>query len=86
MLPVSPVFHTEVTVRIGLKTQLEWEHPYHKIRCHLTSELRTVQLKYFKYFKYFNYHPNSWHTLSSIDREIYGLLNTTTITTKVRTT
>ena len=25
--PVSPVFHIVVTVRIGLKTQLEWEHP-----------------------------------------------------------
>ena len=33
MPPVSPVFHTEVTVRIGIKTQLEWEHPFHKIRC-----------------------------------------------------
>ena len=33
MSPVSPQFHTEVTVRIGLKTQLEWEHPFHKIRC-----------------------------------------------------
>ena len=32
--PVSPVFHNLATVRIGLtKTQLEWEHPFHKIRC-----------------------------------------------------
>ena len=31
--PVSPVFHTVVTVRIGLKTHLEWEHPFHNIRC-----------------------------------------------------
>ena len=35
MSPFSPEFHTEVTVRIGLKTHLEWEHPFHKIRCNL---------------------------------------------------
>ena len=29
--PVSPVFHTVVTVRIGLKTKLEWEHPFQNI-------------------------------------------------------
>ena len=34
MSPVSPVFHNVVTVRIGLKTQLEWEHPFHIIRCY----------------------------------------------------
>ena len=33
MSPVSPVFHTVVTVRIGLKTQSEWEHPFHNTRC-----------------------------------------------------
>ena len=32
MSPVSPVFHTVVTVRISLKTQLEWEHPFRRIR------------------------------------------------------
>ena len=31
MSPVSPVFYTVVTVRIGLKTQLEWEHPFYNI-------------------------------------------------------
>ena len=34
MSPVSPVFHTVVTVIIGIKTQLEWEHPFHNIRCY----------------------------------------------------
>ena len=29
--PVSQVFHTVVTVRIHLKTQLEWEHPFHRV-------------------------------------------------------
>ena len=33
MSPGSPVFHSVVTVRIGLKTQLECEHPFHRIRC-----------------------------------------------------
>ena len=33
MSPVSLVFQTVVTVRIGLKTQLEWEPPFHNIRC-----------------------------------------------------
>ena len=33
MSPASPVFHTVVTVRIGLKTQLEWEHPFNNKRC-----------------------------------------------------
>ena len=32
MPPVSPVFLTVVTVRIGLKTELEWEHPFRKIK------------------------------------------------------
>ena len=32
MSPVSPVFHTLVTLKIGLKTQLEWEHQFHQIR------------------------------------------------------
>ena len=32
MSPISPVFHTVVTVRIGLKTQLEWENPFYNIR------------------------------------------------------
>ena len=27
--PVSPVFHTVVTVRIGLKTQLQQKHPFY---------------------------------------------------------
>ena len=31
MSPVSPVFHTVVTVRIGLKTQLELEHQQHQL-------------------------------------------------------
>ena len=31
LLPISQVFHTVVTVRIGLKTQLEWEHSFNKI-------------------------------------------------------
>ena len=31
MSQVSPVFHSVVTVKIGLKTQLEWEHPFPKI-------------------------------------------------------
>ena len=31
MSPVSPVFHTEATVRIVLKTYSEWEHPFHNI-------------------------------------------------------
>ena len=31
--PVSPVFHTVVTVRIHLKTQLEWEQSFHRVRC-----------------------------------------------------
>ena len=31
MSPVSPVFLTVVPVQIGLKTQLEWEHPFHRI-------------------------------------------------------
>ena len=30
MSPVSPVFHT---MRIGLKTKLEWDHPFYRIRC-----------------------------------------------------
>ena len=29
MSPVFPVFHIVVTVRIGLKTKLELEHPFH---------------------------------------------------------
>ena len=33
MSPVSPVFHTVVKVRIVLKTQLEWEHPFLRIIC-----------------------------------------------------
>ena len=33
MSPVSPVFHTAVKVRIGLKTQLDWRHPFHIILC-----------------------------------------------------
>ena len=33
MSPVSPVLHTAAIVRIGLNTQSEWEHPFHKIRC-----------------------------------------------------
>ena len=28
MSPVSPVFLTVVRVRIGIKTRLEWEHPF----------------------------------------------------------
>ena len=28
MSPVSPVFHTVVTVSIGLKICSEWEHPF----------------------------------------------------------
>ena len=35
---VSPLFHPVVTLRIGLKTQLEWEHPFHKIRCVLCND------------------------------------------------
>ena len=31
MSPVSPLFYTVVTVRIGVKTQLEWEHPFHNV-------------------------------------------------------
>ena len=31
MSPVSPVFYAAVSVRIGLKTQFEWEHPFHNI-------------------------------------------------------
>ena len=30
MPPVSSVFQTVEAVRIGLKTQLEWEHPFHR--------------------------------------------------------
>ena len=30
MSPDSPVFHTVVTVRISLKTQLDWEHLINK--------------------------------------------------------
>ena len=33
MSPVSPVFHTEATVSIGLKPNAEWEHPLYTIRC-----------------------------------------------------
>ena len=33
MSKYSPVFHTVVTVRIGLRTQLEWELSFHKISC-----------------------------------------------------
>ena len=33
MSPVSPVLHTAAIMRIGLKTQSEWELPFHKIRC-----------------------------------------------------
>ena len=33
MSPVSPVFHTEATVSIRLKTYSEWEHPFYNIRC-----------------------------------------------------
>ena len=33
MSPVSPVFYTVVTVRNGLKAQLEWEHSFHNIIC-----------------------------------------------------
>ena len=29
MSPVSPVFHTEVTVRISLETEVEWEYLCH---------------------------------------------------------
>ena len=31
MSPVSPVLHAVVTVRVGLKTELEWEHPFYRI-------------------------------------------------------
>ena len=31
MSPVSPVYYTVETVKIGLKTQLEWENPFHRI-------------------------------------------------------
>ena len=30
MSPVSPVCYTVGTVRIGHKTQLEWEHPFRR--------------------------------------------------------
>ena len=43
MSPVSPVFHTIITVRIGLKTQLEQEHPLN-IRCLCWSEERSTFL------------------------------------------
>ena len=33
MSPVSPVIHTEAAVSIGLKTYLEWEHPFYNIGC-----------------------------------------------------
>ena len=33
MSPVSPVFHIEVRVSIGLKTKIRVEHPFHNIRC-----------------------------------------------------
>ena len=33
MLPDSVLTHTVVIVKIGLKTQFEWEHPFHNIRC-----------------------------------------------------
>ena len=33
MSPISPVFHAVVTLTIGLKTQLEWGHPFHKTNC-----------------------------------------------------
>ena len=33
MSPVSLVYYTVETVKIGLKTQLEWEHPFHRIIC-----------------------------------------------------
>ena len=42
MSPVSPVFHTAVTVRISLKIQLEWEHPFHIIRCPCWSAERST--------------------------------------------
>ena len=42
MSPVSPVFHTEATVSIGLKTYSEWEHPVYNIRCLCCEEERAV--------------------------------------------
>ena len=29
---VFPLFHAVVTVRIGLKTQSDWEHPFYNMR------------------------------------------------------
>ena len=46
MSSVSPVFHTTVIVRIGLKTQLEWEHPFHNIICLCWSAERSFVLIY----------------------------------------
>ena len=49
MSPVSPVFQTVVTAAIGLKTQLEWEHPLHRIRCvkgQTNKQDRTAQEKH----------------------------------------
>ena len=40
MSPVSPVFHTVVTVRIGLKTQLELEHLFPNTKCSCWSAER----------------------------------------------
>ena len=39
MSPVSPVFRTVLTVRIGLKAQWEWEHPFHYI---LTFDIKEI--------------------------------------------
>ena len=38
MSQVSPVFHTEVTVKLASKTNSEWEHPIHSI-CGLNVKL-----------------------------------------------
>ena len=47
MLPVSLVFHTVERVKTGLTTQLEWEHPFHKIiyapTCRIQIQPRLVR-------------------------------------------
>ena len=51
MSPVSLVFRTAVTVRIGHKTQLELEHPFQNIRC--------IVIRY-QCIPNFNISPDSW--------------------------
>ena len=44
MPPVSPVFHTETTVSVGLKMYSEWEYPFYDIRCPCCEAERISQV------------------------------------------